>query len=156
MPLSLSYKLTGLGWAECTLSDDESSTTITSSYLSDALGRLVLAAVAASSGFSRLAFSFEEEPGEYRWVINSPRTNEIELKIFQFDYAYSDLPDEKGQLVFCTRCRPVIFAAAVRRAAVELLTTVGEAGYAKQWEQHPFPSRWLEDLNRILAPNDDA
>src|SRR5687768_17732149 len=100
MHLDLTYRLTGTGWAECTLSDENSSCTVTASYLSDALRHLVVAATAVVSGFSRITFQFDEEPGEYRWVIETPRMNEIELRVLEFPELYGEKPDADGKEIF--------------------------------------------------------
>ncbi len=156
MHLAISFELTGLGWASCQITSPEGSCTVTASYLSNALGSLVVAATAMQAGFSRATFSFEEEPGEYRWVITSPRTNEMELGIIEFDSAYNELPDEHGKLLFRTRCRPVVFAEAVSIAASRLSSQLGEFGYKEQWSEHAFPTEQLVELNRLLEGRRDA
>jgi len=156
MHLAISFELSGVGWARCQITGPEGSCTVTASYLSDALGSLVIAATAMQAGFSRATFSFEEEPGEYRWVITSPRTNEIELSIIEFGSAYNEQPDERGKLLFRTRCRPVVFAEAVSTAASRLLSQLGGSGYKEQWSEHPFPTQQLAELDRLLEGRRDA
>ncbi len=132
MSFTIAYRITGLGWAECTVGDDKSTCTVTASYLSDALRTLILAATAALSRFSRLSFSFDEEPGEYRWVISSPRVNELEVRILSFDELWGDKPDSEGHLVFRTICTPETFAVAVHAAAAAVLAEHGVAGYLEK------------------------
>jgi hypothetical protein len=151
LELQLDYRLTGLGWAECTVSDENASCTITASYLGDALGNLVSAACAALRYFNRVSFSFEEEPGEYRWVIQSPRLNEIELRIYEFAESWGSKPDDQGTLIFQTKCLPITFARAVHAAATRIHTEQGETGYLNQWSEHPFPMLPLRELERLLA-----
>jgi hypothetical protein len=151
MPLNVIFRLRDLGWADCILTDGVSSYTVSASYTSDALRHLVLAATAVLSGFRSLRFSFEEEPGEYRWVVSSSRFNEIEIAILTFPNQWADLPDGAGKLCFRTTCRPRLFAEAVHRAATRLLAEVGEHGYAEQWPGYPFPSCQLGELQRLLA-----
>ena len=43
MSLTIDYRLTGTGWAGCRVTDAGASCELTASYLSDALGSLVLA-----------------------------------------------------------------------------------------------------------------
>ena len=127
-----------------------SSCDVTASYLSDALRNLVLAAAAVQSGFLRLTFRFDEEPGEYRWVIRSPRPNEIELEILSFHELWGVQPDSEGKCLFKTRCLPETFAKAVAAAAHSVLEEHGEAGYLDRWSEHPFPSVQLSELNRLI------
>lgn len=150
MHLAIQYRLTGHGWSECTLTSGEQCCQISASYLSDALGNLVRAAVALLSGFSALSFSFEEEPGEYRWVVRSPRFNEIDLVILGFDDLYSGRPDHEGKELFRVRCVPETFAFAVYEAASLVLREEGEAAYAGKWGGHPFPERQLAELRGLL------
>jgi hypothetical protein len=150
MAFSLTYRLTGTGWAECALSDGEASCVITASYLSDGLLNLVLAATAVASGFTCVSFRFDEEPGEYRWVITSPRLNEIELEILSFAELWGDRPDIEGRSLFRTRCLPEVFAQKVHDVAQQVLKEHGEAGYLEQWVEHPFPSVQLSELTRLV------
>jgi hypothetical protein len=150
LSLFLEFRLTGTGWADVSISDGERSAVATASYLSDALGDLVLSAIAVTSLFRRVTFSFEEEPGERRWVISSPRINEIDVRIFSFPDRWNDSPDEAGTLLFQTRCLPVTYAEAVFDAASRVLEEHGTAGYLEAWAEHPFPAARLVDLERLL------
>ena len=150
MSLSITYRLTGTGWATCSLNDGNSSCELNASYLSDALRSLVLSATAVLSGFMRVSFRFDEEPGEYRWVISSPRLNELELEILAFEELWGDRPDSEGKSLFKTRCLPETFAKAVAGAAQSILEEHGEAGYLERWLEHPFPIAQFKELNRLL------
>ena len=147
--LSVHFRLVGTGWAECQIADETSSCTVTASYLSDALRQLLLAATAVISEFRRVTFKFDEEPGEFRWVISSSLW-EIDLTILEFRDLNGDRPDTDGVVRFRTTCRPRIFAEAVCRATTEVLNSLGEAGYAEKWVEHPFPMLQYQELRRVL------
>ena len=151
MRLSVEYKLTGQGWAECTVADESTSCTVSASYLSDALRSLLLAATAVASGFAAVTFRFDEEPGEYRWVLRSPRLNELELTILEFPQLWGDRPDAEGKEVFRTKCLPLTYAEAVHSAAANLRGALGVAGYEEKWHEHPFPEAQFLELERILT-----
>lgn len=151
MHFTTDYRITGLGWSECVVSDETQTCTVTASYLSDALGHLLIAASAVVSLFRRVTFSFEEEPGEYRWVITSLGMNEIQVEILDFQKSWSVKPDEAGSSVFKTNCLPDTFARAVFSAAQQVLSEYGETGYAEKWVEHPFPILQFRELERILA-----
>src|SRR4051812_14466908 len=121
MSFVIDYKLTGSGWAECTITDDENSCTVTASYLSDAFADLVLSAVALLHWFNALSFSFEEEPGEFRWAFTSRAVNEIELNILDCCDRYRDKPDHECKPLFQTVCAREIFGRAVLNAGNNLL-----------------------------------
>jgi hypothetical protein len=151
MYIHLTYKLVGSGWSECTLRDDAGAEcTVTASYLSDALGNLVLAALAIGSGFTCASFGFDEEPGEYRWVIEQEDINLVRIKMVSFQELWGGKPNQQGQLLFSTTCRPVVFAAEVLRVASKLLDEHGEASYLEHWVEHPFPVRQLELLRELV------
>ncbi len=151
MSLVIDYKLTGSGWAECTIADGGQSCTVTASYLSDAFGDLVLSAVALLHWFNALSFSFVEEPGEFRWVFTSKQDNEIELKILDCSKRDRDLPsDDEGELLFQTVFAREKFGNAVLDAGKNLLGEYGEAGYLEKWVEYPFPTESLNELTRLL------
>jgi len=111
---------------------------------------LVLSAQAALSGFTALTFAFDEEPGEYRWLLRSTARNMLELRVLAFDERQSNTADDQGRLLLATRCRPAVYARAVQLAATALLDRHGEAGYQEKWAQHPFPVRQLHLLGLAL------
>lgn len=150
MLIQIDYRLTGRGWAECNISSGEQTCLLTASYLSDALRNLVLAANGVLAGFSKLTFSFEEEPGEFRWVITSPRPNEIQIEILEFNELWSWRPDTEGSVLYKSLCRPIVFAKAVEQAAKRVLNTHGESGYREKWAEHPFPTGQYVELVRAI------
>jgi hypothetical protein len=117
---------------------------------------LVLSALAALSGFSALTFAFDEEPGEYRWVLRSIGRNLLELRVLAFAERQARPADADGRLLLVTRCRPAVYARAVHGAASALLERHGEAGYQEKWAQHAFPARTLHLLARVLDQPEHA
>jgi hypothetical protein len=150
MKLEIDYQLTGKGWADCVISIDAKRCHVSASYLSNALRNLVLAANAALTGFTRLSFGFDEEPGEYRWVLSSPRPNEIEVEIIEFQELWGWKPDSEGKSLFKARCQPIDFAKAVHAAATKILETHGQNGYLEKWSEHPFPMAQYVDLTNMI------
>jgi hypothetical protein len=150
MQIQIDYRLTGSGWAECDVTSDEQTCLLSASYLSDALKKLVLAANAVLEGFSKLTFSFDEEPGEFRWVITSLRLNEIEIEILEFHELWGSRPDAEGNSLYKSRCRPIVFAKAVEEAAKRVLETHGESGYQTTWAEHPFPMTQFVELVKAI------
>jgi hypothetical protein len=111
----------------------------------------VLAATAALSRFSRISFSFDEEPGEYRWVLSASRLNEFDLQILSLPELWGDKPDSEGQLLFRTVCVPETFASAVHAAAAGVLAEYGEKGYHEKWSEHGFPMAQFNELSCLLS-----
>jgi hypothetical protein len=150
MLLNIEYLLVGTGWANCKLTNEDSSCVVSASYLSDALYKLVLSAISVCVGVERLSFGFDEEPGEFRWIITQPRLNEIKIEIRSFQETWGGKLDEEGDLLFQAHCRSITFAKLVHTAAQALLDDVGEAGYLKKWAEHPFPSVQFQELKRLI------
>lgn len=155
MQLSVQYELVGTGWAKCVIADEESRCELTASYLSDALGKLVMGALGIQSGLQTVAFSFDEEPGEYRWVLRAIEGKDIEIELYAFDSLVNGNGDgiAHGRPLFTTACPANVFASAVRDAAASILEQHGESGYREKWAEHPFPTRLLYLLSESLGPS---
>jgi hypothetical protein len=86
---------------------------------------MLLGATAVVSEFRRVTFKFDEEPGEFTWVILNS-LSEIDLSFLEFRALWGNRPDAEGVVCFRTVCSPRTFAEAVRDAATEVLNTLGE------------------------------
>lgn len=116
----------------------------------------MLAALGVLSGFTAITFAFDEEPGEYRWVLRGVDPRLLELRLLAFDQRRGAMADAEGRLLMVTRCRPGTFARAVHAAAQGVLDRHGEAGYLERWGQHAFPGRQLYLLARALELPENA
>lgn len=88
MSLRFTYRLTGVGWAEADVACGEVSARLTASYLRDALGDLLRAVRDIVHGAESATCSWEEEPGEYRWLF-SVVSGQVRLRILWFDDIYT-------------------------------------------------------------------
>ncbi|MEK7832802.1 MAG: hypothetical protein AAB401_17045, partial [Acidobacteriota bacterium] len=156
MSLSISYKLTGSGWAECALEIDEQGIVTTASYLSHALERLLESVVELLRGQPEATASFDEEPGEYRWRFKRIDEQTISIRILWFNKLWGREPDEKGKLVFEATCRLRTFAGAVLSASQQLFAEHGIEGYKEKWVEHDFPLKLQDELKRLLAEGRQA
>jgi hypothetical protein len=156
------YRLTGTGWAEARIADDASHAILTASYLSDALGDLLEAISLLFGGASEVRCSWEEEPGEYRWIFVRIGDNDVRLNILAFDDIYSRpatlpgvaelcrQPDERGELRFSTTQPLSMLARAIADGAAATLDEYGEAGYLAKWVEAPFPTTYLAFIREQL------
>jgi hypothetical protein len=144
-----SYHLTGSGWSEARVADEANHVIVTASYLSDALRSLIEAVSLIVEGADEARCSWDEEPGEYRWILRR-ETDGVALEILVFDELWNDEPDEAGRPVFSTRQSPLRVARAVLSGAQRVLDDLGEAEYERQWVEHPFPTAALERLRAAL------
>jgi hypothetical protein len=160
--MEFEYRLTGTGWAEARIGDDASHAILTASYLSDALGDLLEAIGLLLEGASEARCSWEEEPGEYRWIFVRTGDNDVQLEILAFDDMYSrpvtlpgvaelcPQPDARGELRFSTRQPLGVLARAIADGAAAALGEYGEEGYLAKWVEAPFPTARLAMIRERL------
>lgn len=151
MNLSISFKLTGLGWAECLISIDGNSTVLTASYLDDALGNLANASLRIILG-EKLAYAiFAEEPGEYRWKILKINENEVSIEILWFeDWNCLSKTDDNGKPILQFRCELILFIRKIIDCLSKVLNEYGLEGYAKTWNMHEFPLKTYQEIKNNL------
>ena len=147
---SLTYDLVGTGWSTCVVEAGDVKLELSASYLSDALGNLVLFAYGAASGFHSLSFGFDDEPGEYRWVAQAIDSNLMNLKILEFQELWAHKSNAEGKVLLDIEMPPVIFAEAVAKAADTVLEKYGLTGYAEKWAEHQFPEQQLSLLKSSI------
>jgi hypothetical protein len=61
--LTIDYQLSGSGWADCMVHADGHDCKLSASYFSDALGKLVLAAVVVLAGAHSVSVGFDTPAG---------------------------------------------------------------------------------------------
>lgn len=155
MAVTVTYNLTGAGWSECLIGIGDQQAHVTASYLSDAFGDLLHAVVGLLRGAPDTTASFAEEPGEYRWRFHRIGPSQVSVRILWFNDFMRGLPDERGKVVLDGRCRLRTFAGATLAAAQRVLREHGMAGYAQQWQNHPFPLHLMTELKRLLDEGDE-
>jgi hypothetical protein len=148
-PVRFDYRLVGTGWVRADIADGTTSAVLTASYLGDALGELLNAVLQILDGADAATCSWEEEPGEYRWLFRREH-GLVHLRILWFDDSLPASPDEAGRVVFESRRRPEELAAAITAGADRVLDQYGEAEYLRLWVDFPFPTRVLERLRARL------
>jgi hypothetical protein len=150
MAFAITYTLTGSGWSRCSITFGEKACNITASYLSDALGNLVLSALGMMQGYSSITFGFDEEPGEYRWVIRRVDGNTMSLKILEFPQLWGNEPDAAGKVLMDAVLPIEQYAKAVETTARSIFAQHGEAKYLDLWGEHAFPTAMLLLLGQSL------
>lgn len=140
MGFNIEYRLTGCGWFECTLTVDGEETTVSASYLGDALGDLAQAVLAVCSGAEASSCLFWEEPGEFRWSFRSSG-GFVLIEIDWFDDWEQFRTDHQGKQVFCAEVGLDELREQLADAMQRVLDEWGEDGYLEQWAQAPFPTR---------------
>ena len=138
--VTIDYKLTGTGWAACHIGLFGTRYTVTASYLSDALLALVNGTNHLLAGGAEARFSFDEEPGEYRWILRRTGDGGMTVRILAFPQLWGGKPDEDGDVLADATCQLGEFARALLLALNTVLDEVGVAGYRDTWSAAAFPS----------------
>jgi len=148
--IEFDYQLTGRGWSAARIADDSGSARLSASYLSDALRHLLEAVALSVEGVPEARCSWNEEPGEYRWILRRSGEQVIGT-ILWFDELWSGLADQQGRHVFETIQDAHALGVAVAGGARRLLDELGPEEYERQWSEHPFPKDALDRLRRAIA-----
>ncbi len=143
------FRLTGTGWAEAGIGDDANHATLTASYLSDALGDLLYAVWRVLEGDAEARCSWEDEPGEFRWILRRDK-DRVWLRILEFGDLYQHRPDDAGRLLYETTQDAASFARAIALGASRALAEYGEQGYQQRWARFPFPAPVLRKVQLAL------
>jgi hypothetical protein len=148
--IEFDYRLLGAGWSEARIADERSHAELTASYLGDALRELIGAVTDVARGSSEARCSWEEEPGEFRWILR--RTGKsLNVTILWLEDNMPALPDSDGRSVFSTTTLVSELGRAVVDGSERVLAELGEAEYHRLWVLAPFPTEALEKLRRALA-----
>ena len=163
----LFFRQGNAGWSDYAIVLGNQFAHYVPSYLSHALGDLASAAVKLARGEDSVRFSFEDEPGEYRWIIESAGTDSragdlIRIKILEFDtqFAYSrdgvlyPAPDSEGTTRLDGVCSKVRFLSVIRTVLQEALTINGLEGYRRKTIDHDFPETELRELESLIETPD--
>lgn len=123
--VQFSFRLTGSGWARARLAHGSEEVELPASYLSDAIGEVLLAVAEVQDGGHSAVASWELEPGEYRWLFS--RTNaEVSLQVLAFRDSHPRLPDAEGSVIFAATCPVDEMARAFAEGARTVLSLEGD------------------------------
>lgn len=151
MGVTISYELTGAGWADCTLHIDDKFVRVSASYLSHALEDLASAVAAALRGHPCAKASCAEEPGEYRWIFEPRADGRVRVRILEFQELWGDRPDSEGKELLSAECRLRTLAGALLSELQRIDRDLGRKGYREKWIDADFPVERMEELESLLA-----
>jgi hypothetical protein len=166
LDVDFTYELVGPGWARSEIRAGDQVARLTVSYLSDALGDLLVAVQQVLGGAEVAELTWWEEPGEYRWrfetigdvtVLTITSTSEIRREENWNDKGWDiDLAEEGGPdfVEFRAKCDMTVLARVLVVAARTLIAKDGEAGYLHRWIGHPFPMSKLKAVEAFLSAQD--
>jgi len=151
------YKLLGSGSAEAWVFVDGRGVQMIISYISDALRDLARAVTDLFNlpDGGQVRFSWEDESGEYRWIINR-HGDAVTVKIVKFERCFSKLDDNRGELLFQVDCSLLRLATQVRGQIKQIFNEHGLDGYCEQWRNFSFPLDELDLLTKLIGENRTA
>jgi hypothetical protein len=124
---------------------------VTASYLSDGPGDLLKAVSSLTRTAEVARASWEDEPGEYRWIFTR-HAEDVRVRLVEFEDAMHENDDEHGAVLIDRSCTRRDLVEAVASAARQIRERHGEDGYSKAWG-HPFPVSELALLEGWLGSN---
>ncbi len=156
--IRIELRLTGTGWLRADVYTDKGTAAATASYLTDALGDLLVACALIGEGIDRVDCRWAEEPGWALWsIVRSAEDRvRITLRVSHADADDADAaddaasPEEGGQVVLVLDHDLRRFLEAVLAAVDALHADVGEHGYLVRWVEHPFPVHQVERLREAI------
>ena len=148
--MKVDYRLSGKGWAHCTVEIAGQRAEVIASYLTDALDALLAATIAVVRGAEGATFSFAAEPEEVRWQLRRAGSERLRVRILRLEDSAHHLPDDQGEVLLDAECRLHTFAGQVLSSAQRVLAEHGTAGYRKEWRMHDFPLERMRSLEAAL------
>lgn len=145
--VSISYRLTGPGWSECTLSAGDDACVVSASYISDPLGDLARSTIAMLNGGYDQTVTFLEEPGEYQWRLRRME-HELHIQVLWFRDWTELIGESGGEVRMDSLVRWQDFVMAVYAALGDVLFHWGIDGYRAAWVNADFP---LEEFARLRS-----
>lgn len=130
--IDISLKLIGKGWLEANLDNGEKSYNITASSLSDGIKDFIIAIALLLEGNIMSQCSWQEEPGQYRWVFETNHST-VNIRILLFEQAFSKQENNKGQEVFLGEDSLLRLGRMVARSIQRLIDFHGEEAYQELW-----------------------
>lgn len=143
------FTLSGQGWADARIEDENGQAQMEVSHLTDALSDLLHAVWRSGEGDAETRCSWEDEPGEYRWILRRAG-GDVRIAILQFQSGYPRKSDRLGLVIFETQQKWSTFAHAIALGASRVIADDGGEDYRDRW-QFPFPTRLLELINAQLG-----
>jgi len=137
--ITFKYRLDGPGWANATLANEQSETTIRASYIRDAPEDFVDALLRLFAGTTAQCY-WEEEPATIEWKFRRDGTR-LSVKACRDHPAEELFGGEDDFLHFCSK---------VDRALDALLDEWGAEGYLEQWIRYRFPQEAHAKLKEAI------
>jgi hypothetical protein len=132
--MSITWTLTGRGWAACLVRDDHTEAEVTASYITQAPDDLLEAVTSVVLRYGETRVQFEAEPTVFRWIFHRDG-RDVWVRLLE-------LPVTE---IWSSRQTVDTVARAFLRAFDDVAREYGHSRDRDKWGQ-PFPSTALERL----------
>jgi hypothetical protein len=140
--MSVTWTLTGSGWADFTVADEHAEASARVSYITAAPEDLLTAVARLTIGEKKLSVQLEAEPTIFRWIFYR---EDSDVWVQVLELADDGKPDKAGTEIWSSRQTTDTVARAFIRAFDGVAHKYGESGYHGKWGS-PFPRFELEAL----------
>jgi hypothetical protein len=149
--MSVTWTLTGAGWADCTVADEHAEASATVSCITAAPEDLLTAVARLTLGEEELRVRLDAEPTIFRWIFHR-ENSDVWVQVLEL--ADDRKPDKAGAEIWSSRQTTDTVARAFVRALDEVAHKYGESGYHGKWGS-PFPRFELETLRTAWRDHKD-
>ncbi|MBR7839073.1 hypothetical protein KDL01_37755 [Actinospica durhamensis] len=140
--LRLTWALSGDGWADCTVADQDAEARLETSHIASVPEDLLTAVARLLISETETRADFETEPAAFRWIFKR-EGDDVSIRLLQLPDRRSH--DREGTELWTSRQPADTLARAVIRCFDNVVDTYGESGYHRAWRRS-FPHFELEAL----------
>ena len=137
------------GWASVSFSNGNEKVNMYVSYLNDNIGDLLKAINQLIHKSNYQKCNFQDEPGEFRLVLQKDKAGKISITIIEFEESSSELSDKEGRVIFNTSTSLKKFTAQLYMTITDNIQRIGIDGYQKRWN-YGFPENEYKNIERYL------
>jgi hypothetical protein len=149
--MSVTWTLTGTGWADFTVADEHAEASGTVSYITATPEDLLTAVARLTLGEKEIRVQLEAEPTVFRWIFYRAYSD---VWVQVLELANGGKPDKAGTEIWSSWQTTDTVARAFIRAFDEVAHKYGESGYHGRWRS-PFPRFELEALRTAWRDHKD-
>jgi hypothetical protein len=140
--MSITWTLSGRGWAKCLVTDEQAQAESTASYITLAPNELLEAVTQVVLREGEARAQLEAEPTAFRWIFYRER-DQVWIQLLELpDGAH---PDKAGTQIWSSWQTVDSVARAFIRGFDDVVAEHGESRYQDKWGD-PFPRAELEKL----------
>jgi hypothetical protein len=140
--MSITWTLSGKGWADCLVADDQAQAEVTASYVTAAPDELLEAVTKVVLREGETRVQSEAEPTVFRWIFHR-EGDQVWIQLLELPDRTRH--DNAGTEIWSSWQTVDSVARSFIRAFDDVVVEHGESRYQDKWG-HPFPRTELDKL----------